>query len=80
MQLSCGTNYNSLTILLFSNSSNTVTKKTTLLPEGGKLSTLSTTIQKEDGTSIIVHCYLKGMINNTQISEDHSALISIQGM
>ena len=50
------------------------------LPEGGKLSTLSTTIQNEDGTSIIVHCYLKGMINNTKIMEGHSALISIQGM
>lgn len=55
-------------------------KTTSLLPEGGKLSTLSATIQNEDGTSIIVHCYLNGMINNTKIVEGHSALISIQGM
>ena len=50
------------------------------LPEGGKLSTLSTTIQNEDGTSIFVECLLKGMVNNKTISECHSALISIQGM
>ena len=79
LELTCGTNYDSLTILWFSDLSNAVIT-TSLLLEGGKLSTLSATIQKEDDPSNIVYCYLIGMVNNTKISEGHSALISIQGM